>query len=110
MAAMEAARDCCEGLAAGFTVDIIEEPMDALLRMSCLNFDPGTVVGALAVCGLTAVAVEAFGVSGRAGLGWPIPAPVPGPIPAGRVGVTLGGNIAPLEPIRDLGIALFTST
>lgn len=110
MAAIDAARDCCEGLAAGLTVDIIEDPIDALRRISCLNLDPGTVGGALAVCGLTAVAVDALGVSGRAGLGWPSPAPVPGPIPAGRVGATLGGNMAPLLPIRDRGIALLTST
>lgn len=112
MAAIDAARDCCEGLAAGLTVDIIEDPIDALLLISCLNLDPGTVGGALAVCGLTAVAVEALGVSGRAGLGWPSPAPVPdpGPIPAGRLGATLGGKMAPLLPIRDRGIALLTST
>ena len=66
----------------------------------------------MAVCGFTAATVEALGVSGRAGFVWPapVPTPVPAPTPAGRAGAALGGNIAPLEPMRDRGMALLTST
>lgn len=80
--------------------------------MSCLSLLVAVVTGALtARWGLAAVTAAVLGASaGREGLAAPAPAPGPVPAPAGRAAAAPGGRIEPLDPMRDRGIALLTST
>ena len=126
MPAIEAAKDCWPGLPDFAGAVVGGAPMEALLRMSCRTFE-------------AEAAAALFAAAAFAGAGCvlipppvPVPCPVPAPCPVavpvgaadstGRAGLggtawfdgltwaALGGSIDPLEPMRDRGIARFTST
>lgn len=98
MVAIEAARDCCPALGAGLRLGPAvatpaEVPNETLLFTSCLSLE---------------LAIPIEGVAG--GVGGLITG-APSEVARTKFGRgTVGGRIVPLAVIRDLGIALLTST